>query len=219
MQIWIYSLIFLELEDDMKILHITTSDIGGGAARAAYRLHRALLNEKVDSLMLVQDKKAMIVKNKKYPFFEPEYYYNYLYFNSGLYYQQVKRYLNLFGYDNIHIIKFDDLKNNFEQTYSEICNFLNIEKNIVSPQIFNKSKSVFLPPVQFILRKINKFLNKRSHNKIITKKERDKLMKLGIINKTPAKMKDKTKKRLQKMYQHDINALSKLTNINFNNWL
>ena len=40
----------------MKILHINTSDINGGAARAAYRLHRALLARDVDSQMLVQAK-------------------------------------------------------------------------------------------------------------------------------------------------------------------
>lgn len=40
----------------MKILHINTSDIEGGAARAAYRLHRALLESGVNSQMLVQSK-------------------------------------------------------------------------------------------------------------------------------------------------------------------
>ena len=40
----------------MKILHINTHDIQGGAARAAYRLHRSLLDEQVDSQMLVQTK-------------------------------------------------------------------------------------------------------------------------------------------------------------------
>lgn len=38
----------------MKLLIVNTSDIQGGAARAAYRLHRALLSEGVDSQMLVQ---------------------------------------------------------------------------------------------------------------------------------------------------------------------
>lgn len=40
----------------MKILIINTSDINGGAARAAYRLHQSLLLENVDSNMLVQSK-------------------------------------------------------------------------------------------------------------------------------------------------------------------
>ncbi|MBE0472145.1 MAG: glycosyltransferase family 4 protein [Methyloprofundus sp.] len=42
----------------MKILIVNTSDIQGGAARAAYRLHQALLAEGVDSQMLVQSKSS-----------------------------------------------------------------------------------------------------------------------------------------------------------------
>ncbi|WP_036477631.1 glycosyltransferase family 4 protein [Myxosarcina sp. GI1] len=40
----------------MKILHLSTSDIEGGAARASYRLHQALLSKKSDSQMLVRAK-------------------------------------------------------------------------------------------------------------------------------------------------------------------
>lgn len=42
----------------MKILIINTHDISGGAARAAYRLHQALLESGVESRMLVQSKKS-----------------------------------------------------------------------------------------------------------------------------------------------------------------
>lgn len=42
----------------MKVLIVNTSDIEGGAARAAYRLHKALLAEGVDSQMLVQSKSS-----------------------------------------------------------------------------------------------------------------------------------------------------------------
>ncbi len=42
----------------MKILIVNISDIQGGAARAAYRLHKALLNSDIDSEMLVQSKKS-----------------------------------------------------------------------------------------------------------------------------------------------------------------
>ena len=40
----------------MRVLHVNTYDSQGGAARAAYRLHRALLNENIDSKMLVHKK-------------------------------------------------------------------------------------------------------------------------------------------------------------------
>jgi glycosyltransferase involved in cell wall biosynthesis len=40
----------------MKVLHLSTSDIDGGAARAAYRLHQGLLQLDIDSKMLVRAK-------------------------------------------------------------------------------------------------------------------------------------------------------------------
>jgi glycosyltransferase involved in cell wall biosynthesis len=40
----------------MKILHISTGDSAGGAARAAYREHRALVDAGIDSRMLVLDR-------------------------------------------------------------------------------------------------------------------------------------------------------------------
>lgn len=42
----------------MKILIVNTFDIEGGAAKAAYRLHRALLDKNVESHMLVQNKSS-----------------------------------------------------------------------------------------------------------------------------------------------------------------
>ncbi len=40
----------------LNILHINTSDIQGGAARAAYRLHKSLQSINVESKMLVRTK-------------------------------------------------------------------------------------------------------------------------------------------------------------------
>lgn len=40
----------------MKILHLNTSDISGGAARAAYRIHKGLQKISIESRMLVQTK-------------------------------------------------------------------------------------------------------------------------------------------------------------------
>ena len=40
----------------MKILILNSTDIIGGAARAAYRIHKGLLSQDIDSTMLVQTK-------------------------------------------------------------------------------------------------------------------------------------------------------------------
>ncbi|MBD2522541.1 glycosyltransferase family 4 protein [Nostoc sp. FACHB-133] len=42
----------------MKVLHLSTHDIGGGAARAAYRLHTGLQDIGLQSQMLVQEKSS-----------------------------------------------------------------------------------------------------------------------------------------------------------------
>ncbi len=42
----------------MKILHLSTSDIDGGGARAAYRLHQGLKSQEVDSNILVRAKES-----------------------------------------------------------------------------------------------------------------------------------------------------------------
>ncbi len=42
----------------MKVIHLSSFDIVGGAARAAYRIHQSLKNAGVDSQMLVQYKKG-----------------------------------------------------------------------------------------------------------------------------------------------------------------
>ncbi|AEX85585.1 glycosyltransferase [Marinitoga piezophila KA3] len=42
----------------MKIVHVSTSDVEGGAAKAAYRLHKALLERGIESKMLVMSKKT-----------------------------------------------------------------------------------------------------------------------------------------------------------------
>lgn len=42
----------------MKILIVNSYDVQGGAARAAMRLHKALLNKRVNSEMLVQNKSS-----------------------------------------------------------------------------------------------------------------------------------------------------------------
>jgi glycosyltransferase involved in cell wall biosynthesis len=53
----------------MKIIHLSSSDISGGAARASYRIHKALLNEGYESNMIVnykysKDKKILGPKGK-----------------------------------------------------------------------------------------------------------------------------------------------------------
>ncbi len=43
----------------MRIVHLSASDLAGGAARAAFRLHRALSDQGIDSRMLVRSRRSL----------------------------------------------------------------------------------------------------------------------------------------------------------------
>ena len=42
----------------MKIIHLSQSDISGGASRAAYRIHKMLIKNRINSSMWVDIKKS-----------------------------------------------------------------------------------------------------------------------------------------------------------------
>lgn len=162
--------------------------------------------------------------NKRIPnFFEPELYYSdYMYFSSGLYCEQVKRYLDIFG-DNVLVVKFDDLVNDFDATYERVCSFLGIRVNRLSPDVFNPSRSIYSPGLQFALRKANDLLVKIAPRLFSftfkTKESRDWLLGLGLKEGRPPKLREETGKELLERYRDDIRCLSELTGISFEEWL
>ena len=119
----------------MKILIVNTSDIEGGAARAAYRLHKALRSQGVDSQMLVQNKssddytviaekdKVKKTLNKLRPFFDSipvRFYKNRtktLFSSSWLPFSNIVNKINEINPDIVHLhwicggmLKIEDLK-------------------------------------------------------------------------------------------------------------
>jgi hypothetical protein len=172
-------------------------------------------------------KKALELENvrrsKKIPnYWEPGYSWNYRYFSSGLYYEQVKRYTDLFG-NNTLILKLDDLINYFDETYSRICKFLSIKPNVVNREVFNESRAVIHAQIQFILRKLTHryvlFKKKINRGEITKKKERDALLKLGLRKTRPRRLEIKMKDQLMNRYRDDLRKLALLTKIDFNIWL
>jgi hypothetical protein len=129
-------------------------------ADRAYSLYNWMVQDGYEYACSFEE--ALDLEEKRYlnkipTWFEPEYYWNYMYFRSGLYYEQVKRYLELF-HDNVLIVKFDDFKKDTPVTYRRICSFLKIEPNEIPFETHNPSKAVVSPKIQFILRHLNNFL-------------------------------------------------------------
>lgn len=94
---------------------------------------------------------------KQSTWYKPNYYWGYLYFRSGLYHDQVKRYLELFK-DNVLIIKFEDFINDPGSSYRQVCSFLGIEAPVIPFPIHNPSHAVRSATLLFVLRKLNNYI-------------------------------------------------------------
>ena len=155
-------------------------------------------------------------------FWEPEYYWNYMYCGTGMYYEPIKRYIDLF-HDNVLVVKFDDFVGSLQSEYDKICSFLNIETNSASLSAQNVSKSVYSPLIQFALRKISTKLNiyriKNFNYKIQSKNKRDLLLQFGIRNQKPKRLNPDLKYRLLQKYKENLQMLSDLTGTDFAAWV
>jgi len=90
--------------------------------------------------------------------YEPQYFWNYMYFESGLYVNQVKRYIELFGGKSVLVLKFEALISSPKSVLQQICNFLNISYIEGKFQKENPSRKVYSASIQFILRKITDYV-------------------------------------------------------------
>jgi hypothetical protein len=243
-------------------------------AERAYSLYNWMVQDGYEFAGTFQEALDLESKrgDKEIPnWFEPEYYWNYMYFQSGLYHEQLKRYIDLFG-DKVLIIKFEDFMRDAVKAYDSVCAFLGLEKNPFDLHKHNPSRRILSPKIQFILRKLNdnfhacgrglllsgdewryaelfheyarqlssvtKFglrekamgllvlsrIRKRLGDKqrlagaITTKETRDRLLQTGVIGVRPRRISRPIKRDLLMKFNPDIDRLSRLTGLSFENW-
>jgi hypothetical protein len=97
-------------------------------------------------------------KSKKFKENCPHYFYNYMYFRSGLYGEQIDRYFKLYPRDQFYIIKFEDFINDSLSFLKKIFAFLGVDQHF-SPtiEIHNEGKKTArYSLIQYYLQKITK---------------------------------------------------------------
>ena len=137
----------------------------------------------------------------------------------GLYYKQVKSYLD--GIKNVHIIIYDDYQNDFQNEMIKVFNFLGIDiinidsakehmvggwqwederiKNLMMKKTPIRSVLKFLIPFKGIRKNIRKNIQKRNTSEVAIISDKDKVM-------------------LKEFYKADIKKLSELINRDLNYW-
>ena len=149
----------------------------------------------------------------------PQYFYNYLYFRSGLYAEQVSRYIDRFSADQICVILFEEFIRDPSASYRRVCEFLNVDPDFEPNfKVYNKSRDVVFPPLQRILRKATNFTNRILRRAPDTKKDRDFLLSLGLRSRRRPKLSDELRAQLMLDYQSDIEKLECLIERDLSLW-
>lgn len=145
---------------------------------------------------------------------------------SAMYYQQVRQYLNIFEEDKVHIILYDELKNNFSETYKQLLTFLDISNDFIPQQAkINSRKRV----KNMKLHQINNNPLKRkklkwiAHIAIPSKNIRHRLMekidRINIKEIQTDEISPLLKEKIIALTKTDIEKLSDLIGKDLSNWL
>ena len=140
----------------------------------------------------------------------------YHYVNAGMYYDQVKAYIE--DFKNIKIFLFEDLQNK-EKFFNELFNFLEIEKiTIEDKKVYNMSG---IPKNKLIANFVNNdnFVKKVGKFIVPKKIRKDVLNHIKNKNLKREPMRMETKEFLKEVFKDNINKLSKLIDRDLSKWL
>jgi len=131
-------------------------------------------------------------------------------FSEGKYYENIKRYLDIFGKDQVKIIFFEDLVKNTLTTMNEIVKYLglnfvfeNSDFEVHNPYI--KSKNQFITNTLSDHQGFKKILRK-----FIPSSTREKINKAMFVHEEKPKMDENDRKTLIKFYTEDVLKVKKL---------
>jgi hypothetical protein len=138
------------------------------------------------------------------------------YIELGFYYNQVKRYVDVFGHDNVCVMLYDQLKENNEELTNNIIRFLNVDLNhgINFKTPYNRSKSSTNKIIQklYSLTFIRKSVSFLFPNSIISY-----INKIFFNNKENS-LSTRLEDKLYNLYSEDILLLEKMLKIDLSSW-
>ncbi|HEX7065262.1 MAG TPA: sulfotransferase [Bacillales bacterium] len=144
------------------------------------------------------------------------------YKSVGMYYEQVRKYIEAFGSDRVRIYLFEDLQNDLDHLLRDVFTFLGVDPDIkpedTKPLNFSgipKSKRMeaLMKPSRFqgLKKVIRTFLPKKFRSELLYKLRRSNLQKI--------EMQKQTRKELIEVFRSDVNQLEQLIDRDLSSWL
>jgi len=142
---------------------------------------------------------------------------SYLYYSQRVqYHQQVKRYCDRFGSEQIKIVVFEEFKSENERVYREILEFLGVDSSFTPKyDAVNVNKEVKFEAINNLVnsplaKNISKNLLSQEFNEFV----RDNIVEKFLWHQAPkATMPEDLKIQLMQQYQHQVKQISELVGI------
>jgi len=147
---------------------------------------------------------------------------HYQYLAQSKYYEQVKRYYELFPKENILVLLFDDLKNDPKNFLIKLLKFIDVNPSVdgIEFKIYNKTGMPKNRAVYNFLYKKNNF--RKTVGLFIPKSVKISIFKLiqnlNIDYNAKPKIAEETRIQLKKYFKPDIEKLEKLLQKDLSNW-
>ncbi len=136
----------------------------------------------------------------------------YLYYQSGLYARQIRRYLDNFPRNQVLILNYDDLRMNGIAFMQRIYAFLGVHSNFVpNVRMYNCAGLPWSIRYQYICRR---WLTRVLPNLLIPS-----LMRLNPVGKVRPRLDENLRTQLSSQYSEDIKATASMTGLNLDLWL
>jgi hypothetical protein len=142
------------------------------------------------------------------------------YKNAGLYFNQVKSYIE--NFKNVKIFLFDDLKENPVFLMKDLLSFLGVDSGFFPGDLDTRYNKSGIPRIRSLYNFLNKPNFFKSYIKIFFPKTFRIKLKNKFMNKLlikPDMMKESTRESLKQFYKEDIIKLQKLIDKDLSGWL
>jgi len=140
------------------------------------------------------------------------------YLELGLYYEQVKRYFDLFPKEQIKIILYEEYKNSIESVLQELCDFLGVD-NHFSFDTDLKLNEKGLPRFKYLNYALTQLGIIKLFKNLLSKPIRQKLARMIYSSDKLKEIQAEEREFLIDYYKEDITNLSNLIDRDLKSWL
>jgi len=151
------------------------------------------------------------VKHKKMDLYYQQY------VELGLYYEQVKRYFDIFGKNQVKIYLQEDLRNDPDSLIDNLYDYLEIDKTF-TPNTDQEHNAFSMPKNGLIQKLYGSYMLRSTLSKIFPNKLKEMLLNTFFERAKKPELNPKTKEYLLSLYKPNIEKLETLLDANLSGW-